>query len=1265
MLEKFFVAGVERNASLHLASHDPWLVALSVALAVAASAMALRLASLAAQAPSGLHRRLTIAAGSIALGGGIWAMHFVGMLAYELCAQGRFVPWVTLLSFLPSVAASWMALHVLAQRRPGVRSVLWGGAIMGAGIGGMHYAGMSAAELAPVLRYDVGGFIASVVFAVAMATAALALRLVLLRRWSHRPGAVALLSGLVMGLGIAGMHYVGMDALRVVGPVEVASPADPEEARYMALAIALLAVLVGLAVTVILVGLRARMLLRTTTQSESLLRAVVETAIDGIVMADADGTIQSFNGAAERLLGWRAHEAVGRHIALIADPAHSDAMERYLPRDLARGEARAISGPQGVFALHRSGALVPVRLVVGRVDLPGPPVYVGYLSDLTERNAIEQERLRGEQQLRSLVSNIPGVAFRCRNDADWTMLFVSDAVEPLTGWPAADFLEGRITFGRILHPEDRDRVAAEVAQALDAGLPYALEYRITARDGGLRWVSETGRGARHGQQGAFTWIDGVIVDVTESKARNAEFAGTVQAIGRSQAIIEFDLEGRVLTANANYLALMGYTLKEVQGRHHALFCAPAFVLEGGYQAFWQCLARGEVQAGEYLRLGKKGREVWLYATYNPIFDAEGRPFKVIKFATDLTGRRAMEQDLRAAKERAEHAATARSTFLANMSHEIRTPMNAIIGFTEALLETPLEGTQRRHLGTVHHAARSMLRLLNDILDTAKLEKGAVELELAQFSLRELCDQILASLRISAARKGLDLQLDYPPDVPEGWLGDAFRIQQVLLNLLGNAIKFTHEGQVALRVRGKDGWLALEVQDTGIGIDEAGIGRIFDPFAQADASTTRRYGGTGLGTTIARQLCELMGGSIAVHSQVGHGSTFTVTLPLRVQDAGPADERTPGGGWRSAALPTLRVLAVDDVPANLELLQISLQRGGHKVTLAASGAQALAAFLQQRFDVVLMDLQMPDMDGLETTRRLRGIEHAEQRQATPIVALSASVLEQDRRNARAAGMDGFATKPVDSLRLMAEIARVIGVRGEARLAGAYAGEGADDPAPPQPAPAQAIDWERGLRLWSQARYLREAIERFLQDAEPMVAALRSALDAADWGALAAGAHRLRGATANLALAGMEDQALRLERSAGRGDPDGVRQALEALAPALAAVRAALVHPQAPDAQLRGTTPAPAPLPPAEQQQVLAALDALASALAHGELAAGPLGQLDRGLPAVTLSTLHEALDRFDFDEALACLRALRRHLAPPLPAAAGPSQPAPPPSAPTP
>ena len=799
------------------------------------------------------------------------------------------------------------------------------------------------------------------------------------------------------------------------------------------------------------------------------------------------------------------------------------------------------------------------------------------------------------------------------------MEFISDAVLPLTGWSADDFLQGRVHFSALIDPGDAKHIALDVDFALRQSQPYHVEYRITTREGQRRWISEYGRGAAD-EQGTVRWIDGVILDITTTKEHTAQFVGTVQALNRSEAVAEFDLHGNLLDANANFLALMGYSFEEAIGQQHALFCPPPAAAQ--HDAFWQRLAQGEFQSGEFQRLGKGGREVWVHATYNPIRDADDKVCKVILLATDLSQRRAMEQDLRTAKERAEAAAAARASFLANMSHEIRTPMNAILGYTEALLDAPLNPAQSRQLGTVHASARSLLRLLNDILDTAKLDKGAVALEVQDFSLRALCGQILDSLRISASRKGLPLVLDYPETEPEFLRGDALRVQQVLVNLLGNAVKFTERGQVLLRVRHRAGELHLDVQDTGIGMDAQQLQRIFDPFAQADASTTRRFGGTGLGTTIARQLVELMQGRISVQSTPGQGTEFSVRLPLPTGQAPQALELPS-----AQKLPPLRILAVDDVPANLELLQLALARGAHQVTPADGGRQAVELCAGSAFDLVLMDLQMPEVDGLAATRAIRAQEQAAGRARVPIIALSASVLEEDHATALAAGMDGFAHKPLDLQRLCAEMARVLGLR-------AAGPAGAVPSAEPGAAP---IAWERGLPLWGSAARQREAIERFVREHAGLPARLQALQATGDSAALAAWGHKLRGAAGNLALVPLQQALAALEGAARAADAAAQQRALAALAAAWEAVLQALATPGAPAAP---AAPAPAAPPQgADAHAVRAAAQAAAQALQQGELPEAAFATLAGLLPAAQLHPLREAMDRFDFDRAQALLQPL--------------------------
>ena len=1240
MLALFFLNNAQPYPLLW-AQHDPWLVTLSVAMAVLASVLALEMAGLARSADTRFMRKMARGSGAMALGGGIWSMHFIGILAFTVLGRGRFDPWMTALSMLLSVAASWVALALLMRHEISRTAMVVGGVLVGAGIGAMHYIGMEASQWAPIMRFDPWGFAASLLVAVLLAIGALWVRFGLERvvRWQARW--LNLAAGAVMGLAIAAPHYVAMAALRFIDAPGELELATTVEGTSLALAVAAVALVIGGLVIAINVGLRYRQMFLQMQQSESRLRAIADTAVDGMVMIDAQGRVQSFNAAAERILGWRPEDVVGQNVSILMPEPDRSRHDTYIQRYL-QGQGGGLIGGNGreVLALRPDGSTVPIRISIGRVPLDGDPVFVGFINDLTQRRAMEQELQASEQRLRSLMANIPGVTFRCRYDADWTMLFISDAVTALTGWLPQDFLEGRVNFTQLTLPEEVDRLWAEVSKAIQEHRPYLVEFGLRDRDGRLRWVSESGRPVA-GDDGQVLWIDGVIMDMTAFKERNAEFESIVRAINRALAVVEFDMQGHVLHANDNFLNLMGYDLQEIVGQHHRMFCEPAYVQTEAYVQFWEQLRSGQLDGGEYLRLGKDGRRIWIQATYNPIFDAKGQPFKVVKFETDLSQRRAMEQELRTAKERAEQAAAARSTFLANMSHEIRTPMNAIIGFTEALLDTPLDAQQRRHLGTVQHAARSMLRLLNDILDTAKLEKGAVELEIGDFSVQELCDQILTSLRIHAGKKGLALQCVTAERVPPYLHGDALRLQQVLLNLLGNALKFTERGHVLLRLDYHDGTLVIEVEDTGIGIAAQHLERIFDPFAQADASTTRQFGGTGLGTTISRQLVELMGGSISVRSTLGVGTTFTVCLPLPVGQALAAVVNVS----QALQLPQMRMLVVDDVPANIELLQIHLDRGRHQVTVARDGESAVAAYEAGHFDVVLMDLQMPGMDGLEATRRIRAFEQAQRRKPVPVIALSASVLEQDRRNARAAGMDGFASKPLEPARLFREIARVLHLQLDASPSGGttlQASARVPDMSPAPQAAVPAVDWERGTRLWGQRALLRAAVARLLVDHAATPATLQALVAQPDMDAARALAHRLRGVAGNLALEPLQTLAQRIEEAAHSSDRTALQPLVAALPAALQAVQQALAQ----EAEA-AAAPAPrvgqhAPLTADQRQQALAAAHALQEALVQSELAQPPLDVLVQLLPADATERLQEAIDTFDFEQAVVQLQQLRKH-----------------------
>jgi PAS domain S-box-containing protein len=503
-------------------------------------------------------------------------------------------------------------------------------------------------------------------------------------------------------------------------------------------------------------------------------------------------------------------------------------------------------------------------------------------------------------------------------------------------------------------------------------------------------------------------------------------------------IWEADLQGRLTYCNPAVRTILGcdpaellghqwHELMEERDRQMVLAAIPEKVASlSGWQGI---ITHWRHRDGSVRLLESSGA---------PVADRDGRVTGFRGVDRDVTLRRQAEEQLRAAKVAAEEASRAKSQFVANISHEIRTPLNGVLGMTELALETELTAEQREYLELARSSGHALLRVLGDVLDIAKIEAGRLELEAEPFGLRDLVRELVRTHGAAALERGLALRESVAPEVPDALIGDRLRLRQVLDNLIGNAMKFTHEGEVDLDVELVGGEaqrceLRFAVRDTGIGIAREASEAIFEPFRQADGSTTRRYGGTGLGLAICRQLVGLMGGAIAVESSPEEGSVFHFTAPFGVLDLGEEAAPTASATLPMPAAPastaasvpaTLRVLVAEDHPVNQRHFRRLLERMGHLPTVVGDGRAALDAVAAEPFDLVLMDLQMPELDGLAATAALREREAGSGRR-TPVLAVTASMIPEDRQRCATVGMDGYLTKPLKARDLEAAIERLLG------------------------------------------------------------------------------------------------------------------------------------------------------------------------------------------------------------------------------------------------
>ncbi len=782
--------------------------------------------------------------------------------------------------------------------------------------------------------------------------------------------------------------------------------------------------------------------------AERRLNAILNKMPAGVVAADiATGQFYLVNDEFCRMLGYTREELLGKTPAHIHPPEEMARIAAEFGR-IARGE---VPLAQNITVLRKNGSRFPVDIQPVEFELDGVRTVLGVFIDVTRVHDAMSALQASEARLRTLVNTMPD--FVWLKDTDGVYLLCNRAFERFYGAAEADIV-GK-TDHDFVPQELADSFRANDQAAMAANSPRVNEEWVPMADSGRRVLLETTKVPIHSADGQLIGVLGIGHDITAQRQLQQDLQEALLFMRETQRIAgtggwKANPETGVVKWTEEVYHMVEHPLDEpptlTQGlvyyapdelpditadlhnawTHNQPFVRHCRMHTRTGRPFWaelRCTGRVSTPDGDTL--------VGTFQDITERKQAEAELEQHRHHLTELVQARTAELAL--AKEAAEAANQAKSTFLANMSHEIRTPLNAIIGFSQILeRDQALDSHQQEQVHTIARSGQHLLGLINDILDLSKIEAGRLQLNLSDFNLHLLLDDMAKIFGLRAEAKGLHVQLERGAQVPVQVHGDEGKLRQVLINLLGNAVKFTHTGSITLRaglasggLNGQPAQVWLEVEDTGPGISQADQALLFQPFQQAEAGR-KSGGGTGLGLSISQRLLHLMGGTIQLRSTPGQGTCFHVQLPLPgVQATEPLHPRTLADNLAHARLAPgsapVRVLVVDDLPDNRRLLHDVLTPAGFSVLQAANGVEALALFEQHAPHVVLMDMRMPVMDGYEATRRIKASASGAR---TPVVAVTASALEDDRQAILDCGVDAYMSKPVEPARLFGKLQQLL-------------------------------------------------------------------------------------------------------------------------------------------------------------------------------------------------------------------------------------------------
>jgi PAS domain S-box-containing protein len=781
-------------------------------------------------------------------------------------------------------------------------------------------------------------------------------------------------------------------------------------------------------------------------------------------------------------------------------------------------------------------------------------------------------------------------------DTAGRVVLCNRAFEQVTGYSSAE-LNGKVFFDILVSPQGREESRARLEHAIATREASAFENEWISKSGEPRRISFSNVPMLDQANNVQYYISTGIDITGRTRADQELLKSEIQFRSIWEASCEpmflSDPAGTIVKVNATFAAMVGIGPGALQGTEVAeLFhpderaelraaCRARFAspvpqhsferelnfLRGRSGIFEISVTRVDIpeQPAQMLYIlrdvTEQKRNAAELARAKESAEAANRDLMAANRNLEETGRLAREM-----ADRAEALSAAKSDFLANMTHEVRTPLNGILGMTGLALETQLQSDQREYLELVKSSAEALLSLVNDVLDFSKYEVGKLGLDCVEFSLRELVRDVLRPLALRASASGLAFESTIEDQVPERLIGDPLRISQVLRNLAGNAIKFTNQGQVSVRIRteslqGSKVALCFSVVDTGIGIPVEKHRLIFEPFTQADGSTTRKYGGTGLGLSISSGLVELMGGRIWVESEVGQGSAFHFSLTLELPTPPQASETgSPSSAAGGRVKRSLRILVAEDNSVNQRLAARLLEREGHSVTIAGSGQEALESFEshqlgRSQFDLILMDVQMPGLDGLQATMRIREKERGTGHRV-PIVAMTAQAAESDRLRCLESGMDAYVTKPVhvpDLMRMIEIVVPDSAVPGGNFMNGNITSGGTS-----VEVQLRQLDESLALsRVGGDVELLKEVVELFLDDYPSTFEKIKDAVAIHDATALEHHAHSLKGSVSTFGANRAFEAAFTLEKQGRSGDLSDAAEGLFQLEQALEALRPELV------------------------------------------------------------------------------------------------------------